>query len=389
MGINPRDTQPQGCAVSWWTWRGRTTRPPPPPPSSSCGGSTTSLMSPWPVRMASRCRLTGPYSLLVYSNFFKKILTKYNNSNPVLVLKGVKHEDLMLILEYMYLGECQVGVEYMATLLEVGKELQVKGLYEEEHNNDKLETKETEYPAEGNVDMPLVDSEMINESKCEIESEDILKFKCDRCLKTFDKQYKHNAHKAKDKCKPRKQENTEKKKSAIGPSLLSCELCPFIAQRSQKQSLQDHIQVIHKGEWFSCDQCDFKTKERYTIKPHKQTKHEGLKFECGICGASYSRKGKLQDHIETNHNKVRYACTQCDYQTTQKHSLVVHMQSEHEGRLLSCSECDYQSLHSSSLNSHQKNNHGGIVYKCESCETRFKDRFTLNDHKKYNLCILK
>merc|ERR1712129_679416 len=107
MGINPRDTQPQGCAVSWWTWRGQTTRPPPPPPSSSCGGSSTSLMSPWPVRMASRWRPTEPYWLLVASFFKNIILEKYSHLNTLLhVPKDVKHGDFMLILEYMYLGEC-------------------------------------------------------------------------------------------------------------------------------------------------------------------------------------------------------------------------------------------------------------------------------------------
>merc|ERR1712129_55199 len=341
--------------------------------------------------------------LAACSNFFQNILLKQPHANPLNVPRGVEHEDLMLIVQYMYLGECKVGLDNLARFVEAGKELQIKGLYEQEEEEDRkheeMQTESTLYCEVSETEelrkdikhvlfVETFDLKEKNASGNKTEPEDTDQLECDICLKTFDKQYKHDYHKAKGQCNlrnpPKKMIKKENREGEKKPALFICELCPYTTKANI--DLQDHIQVFHKGELFNCDQCDHKSKYRRQIEQHKQTKHEGIKYECSVCGASYGRNSHLQAHIERKHDNIKYACTQCDYTINRKRNLRVHVQMEHERRILFCSECDYQGVNPWCLNEHQKKYHGGIIYKCDFCDERFKTRFDLSHHRKFNLC---
>ena len=326
----------------------------------------------------------------------------------------------MLILEYMYLGECQVGLDHMAAFFQAGKELKVTGILEEEQENEEVPFAETFDFDEGKASNDEIDSivfgkgenkfeeqvfnledELLIENEqmpfaktCDFEEENAsndnteskvfgkgeYKFECDICFKKFDKQYKCVSHKRKERCKPVKPVKPvkpEKRRNRGRQSLL-----PSWPQSSPPGELCPVTKVL----FFKCDLCDYKSKAGAEIKLHKLTKHEGLKFECGICGASYGRRGHLQEHIKAKHDNIRYSCKKCDFQSTRNGKLRSHIAIAHEGLILYCSECDYQGRQTDSLNSHMKAHHGGIVYRCEACEICFKDRYELNDHKKYNSC---
>jgi len=51
-----------------------------------------------------------------------------NNPNPVIFLRGISHEDLAAVLEFMYHGEIKVSSEKLGSFLAVSEELQIKGL---------------------------------------------------------------------------------------------------------------------------------------------------------------------------------------------------------------------------------------------------------------------
>ena len=64
------------------------------------------------------------------SEFFKNILLKNPHQNPLLYLKDVKHKYLMMVMQFIYLGECDVVQEDLDQFLNTGKELGIKGLME-------------------------------------------------------------------------------------------------------------------------------------------------------------------------------------------------------------------------------------------------------------------
>ena len=66
------------------------------------------------------------------SPFFRSVLKRNPHSHPLLYLKGIKYEDVLAILNFMYNGEVNIAQDGLNSFLAVGEELQVKGLTPED-----------------------------------------------------------------------------------------------------------------------------------------------------------------------------------------------------------------------------------------------------------------
>jgi len=62
------------------------------------------------------------------SPFFRNVLRRNPHQHPLLYLKGVKYQDLLSVLNFMYNGEVNVAQEELNTFLSVAEDLRVKGL---------------------------------------------------------------------------------------------------------------------------------------------------------------------------------------------------------------------------------------------------------------------
>ena len=63
------------------------------------------------------------------SPFFRNILLRNTrHHHPLLFLKGVRHRDLVSLLDFMYRGQVNIAQEDLSTFLSVAEELKVKGL---------------------------------------------------------------------------------------------------------------------------------------------------------------------------------------------------------------------------------------------------------------------
>ena len=82
----------------------------------------TFLMSLWPVRMVNRVILSSS------SPFFQNILRRNKHSHPLIYMRGMKSEDLVAVLDFIYCGETNVYQEGLDSFLAVAEELQLKGL---------------------------------------------------------------------------------------------------------------------------------------------------------------------------------------------------------------------------------------------------------------------
>ena len=65
------------------------------------------------------------------SPIFKEILMKTLHSNPLIYFHNLKSADVKLLLEFIYLGQCEVGQDGLIDFLAAGTELMVKGLVDE------------------------------------------------------------------------------------------------------------------------------------------------------------------------------------------------------------------------------------------------------------------
>jgi len=62
------------------------------------------------------------------SPFFRNILRRNPHAHPLLYLKGVKYQELLSVLNFMYQGEVNVAQEELNSFLAVAEDLRVKGL---------------------------------------------------------------------------------------------------------------------------------------------------------------------------------------------------------------------------------------------------------------------
>ena len=66
--------------------------------------------------------------LAASSPFFQNILKTNIHPHPMIYMGGVKEEELVHIIDFMYLGEAMIPQEDMDKFLALGKELDIKGL---------------------------------------------------------------------------------------------------------------------------------------------------------------------------------------------------------------------------------------------------------------------
>jgi len=62
------------------------------------------------------------------SSFFERILERYKHPSPLIYLRGVKSNQMELLLDLMYSGEAIVGQDMLESFLVIGGELGVRGL---------------------------------------------------------------------------------------------------------------------------------------------------------------------------------------------------------------------------------------------------------------------
>ena len=71
-----------------------------------------------------------------------------------------------------------------------------------------------------------------------------------------------------------------------------------------------------------------------------------------ICKYIATVKSQFKTHIESIHGGVRYPCDQCQYKATTISTLKRHIESIHKGAAYLCDQCQYIATIMSSLNTY-------------------------------------
>ena len=80
------------------------------------------------------------------SPFFRSILRRNPHQHPLLYLKGVKYQELVSVLNFMYQGEVNVAQEELNSFLAVAEDLRVKGLTQNPQGGAKADSAPRERP---------------------------------------------------------------------------------------------------------------------------------------------------------------------------------------------------------------------------------------------------
>ena len=66
--------------------------------------------------------------LAASSPFFMNLLKKNKHMHPLIYMRGLRSDDLMAIMDFLYLGEANVYQDNLDSFLALAEELQLKGL---------------------------------------------------------------------------------------------------------------------------------------------------------------------------------------------------------------------------------------------------------------------
>ena len=266
------------------------------------------------------------------SSVFKSIINNLPQSSSVIYLRGIQHQEMESILEFMYLGVATFYQDRMDEFLKAAKNLEIKAISKDrEFDEQTVEGNKSDLNDKAN-DTELLPMELPKSANAENYSSS-------------------------------RQMKTDNNGSQIHESeFFDCGQCE--SQFANPKSLNVHIQSKHEGVKYACNHCEHQATTKGNLKSHIQRKHIGLGLMlfCNQCNQQYCDVSTLRRHIRSKHEDVKYACNTCEYQANRQEVLKIHIQSQHEGVKYPCNQCQYQATRKYSLKIHIQSQHKG--FKC-------------------------
>ena len=224
------------------------------------------------------------------SPFFHDVLLKNPHSNPLIYLKDVKYAELYLILEFIYLGQCEVNSLDLEAFLTCASELKVSGIKEDllEHFNKTDESSpyiKTDQEAVQNNALKKIKNtqQRVMEYACTFNT------KCKRVLQS--------------------ERNLEMhiKLCHYGPKKYSCLKCDHKFRTNRH--MMKHM-LIHDRVDITCDICGIVRSSQKKMDWHKRAEHLDYHPVCFVCHQSFETKAKIRSHQKSccsKNNKAKYA----------------------------------------------------------------------------------
>ena len=210
--------------------------------------------------------------LAASSTFFQNLLTRHKHSHPLIYMRGMKYNDLVAIVNFLYHGEASICQDDLESFLAQADELKLKGLtginqepIKEEYKAQqkgmviKSEHSRTELIHEiQNLQYDGIDP-VNNISSSTQNTIDGIDHKASVGLKNLDETIKSMISYG-DKITSGSQ---------AGKRIVICNLC---GREGQNTNIRDHIEASHiKGVDHPCNFCEKTFRTRQLLRRHKHT----------------------------------------------------------------------------------------------------------------------
>ena len=206
------------------------------------------------------------------SPFFMKILKKNKHTHPLIYMKGVKAEDLVAMVDFLYYGEANVNQESLDVFLGLAEEFRLKGLTgsSTEDKTDTLKAKTSEQekkferrnPDDRTISTTSTISTPLNEYNHKTNAEHSSTALVSSGADQLDEQIKSLMTKTE---KMMTSGNTNK-------AVFACNQC---GKEGQWQNIRTHIEANHIANNIShsCDICGKVSRSRDGLRKHKTKEH--------------------------------------------------------------------------------------------------------------------
>ena len=218
--------------------------------------------------------------LAASSPFFQNLLKRNRHPHPIIYMRGVKSEDLLAIVDFLYCGEANVYQENLDSFLAIAEELKLKGLMgKTEEVGNKTENNYNIDPTPQQMNpKPLYKKEKTN-------------------LNFNNRQIQSNLEPKDNKQPPSVQMNRERRVAI--PNIVSGDLLDL--DEKVKSMMKKSQNLISNGRQraFICNVCG-KEGAGIAIRDHIEANHlEGVSLPCDVCGKQFRSRNNLRRHICT------------------------------------------------------------------------------------------
>ena len=183
------------------------------------------------------------------SPFFQNILRRNKHAHPLIYMRGMKSEDLVAIIDFLYCGEANIFQENLDSFLAIAEELQLKGLMGKTNDVEQIEPhkarkihlfkNESKIPTFPESSGPIVENQIAEYDTTVGTIEQKSHFSGD--LQELDNKINSMMVKTSNK-------------SARGHLLYMCTLC---GKESELTQLKNHIEANHlEGISVPCNLCE-------------------------------------------------------------------------------------------------------------------------------------
>jgi len=234
------------------------------------------------------------------SPFFRTVLRKNPHQHPLLYLKGVKYDDIVAVLNFMYHGEVNVAQEALNNFLAVAEDLKVKGLTQTDKEPDQqpskpqlkrpLETEAEPRPqkqqrsinyerSETKEITPTIKTEMPVVYECEPEFEEpteLVEANFEAETEEYDFEQGYN-----------EQTGQFHQQDRIG---------------NEQQGIHSFSRSMQNKQIYSCELCYKTFSNKNSLANHNKI-HEG-KTTCPVCSKVFGSKSNLNVHIKNSHKDL-------------------------------------------------------------------------------------
>ena len=132
-----------------------------------------------------------------------------------------------------------------------------------------------------------------------------------------------------------------------------------ITKQKNKDSVKTHTKSVHEGKDFSCNQCEYKSKEESELKTHIEQNHDNAEWQ--ISTQEFIEDSRTRRNLPNAEKEKMLNCKDCDWTTGSTTLLNRHIKSCHEGN-------------------QESKKYISKRIKCQQCEKKFNKEETYTRH---------
>jgi len=321
--------------------------------------------------------------LISCSKFFEAILnplTLMSDYKPFIYLKGINHQEMKSVLEFMYLGTARFSQERTSEFLRVATELELKSMCQNDnsmdHQSTEICTKEAingtemkKQTIEANLHRELVPlnraefQESENFQEIEFKSTTLDNNTAELELKSMEDLSKESHDQMKDQML---ESNTE----LVPLNATECQESESFQEMEYKSTTLDNSceSTIPKkiGKLMENDkgsELEPKTNEEIKSEMEQTPPHfihdDDIKYECQSCSQFFSDKLELNVHNKEYHQSTPSLRCWCGFEAESKPDIDIHRLKSH--KLKSCTKCDFTADTYSKIFQHFREEHKSLL----------------------------